>query len=108
MILKIERANDGRWTVEYGGRWRLGGGATRTAAIISARNAYPVAMACVSLQAEEIPAELREIGRRMRAVGSGVQACAVFAPYGPTAEKMTTWAESVEAWGDDLAKMAKP
>jgi len=108
MILKIERANDGRWTVEDGCRWRLGSGATRTAAIISARKAYPVAMACVSLQAEEIPAELREIGRRMRAVGSSVQACAVFAPYGPTAEKMTTWAESVEAWGDDLAKMAKP
>ena len=107
MIIKIEQAGDGRWNVQDHFRC-LGSGATRTAAIISARKAYPVAMACVSLQAEEIPAELREIGRRMRAVGSSVQACAVFAPYGPTAEKMTTWAESVEAWGDDLAKMEKP
>ena len=108
MIIKIEQANDGRWTVEYGCRWRLGGGATRTAAIISARKAYPVAMACVPLQAEEIPAELREIGRRMRAVGSSVPACAVSAPYAPTADAMLSWAGSVEAWGDDLAKMAEP
>ena len=107
MIIKIEQADDGHWNVQDQFRC-LGSGGSSSAAIISARKAYPVAMACVPLQAEEIPAELREIGRRMRAVGSSVQACAVFAPYGPTAEKMTTWAESVEAWGDDLAKMAKP
>lgn len=70
MIIKIEQADDGHWNVQDQFRC-LGSGATRTAAIISARKAYPVAMACVSLQAEEIPAELREIGRLTQSLSSG-------------------------------------
>jgi hypothetical protein len=65
-------------------------------------------MQAVPLQPEEIPGELREIARRMLAVGHGVVACKTLESGWPTAEAMTRWSESVAAWADDLESLAFP
>jgi hypothetical protein len=59
-------------------------------------------MEAVPLQREEIPGELREIARRMLAVGHGVEGCKGLESGWPTAGSMLRWAESVAAWADEL------
>lgn len=105
--IMIEQLPDGRWNATNG--WALlGSGATRSTAIMRARDAYGFAMQIVPLQPEEIPGELREIARRMRAVGDAVLTHEVYQPYHPTAEAMGRWADSVAAWAGNLEDCAKP
>lgn len=107
MVIRIEQQMDGRWLV-YDERAAFGVGTSRRAALIRARSAHPDAMRCVPLQPEEIPGELREIARRMRAVGDAVLAHEVYQPYHPTAEAMGRWADSVAAWAGNLEPLAFP
>ena len=107
MVIRIEQQMDGRWLV-YDGRVAFGIGTSRHAALVRARSVRPDAMCCVPLQPEEIPGELREIARRMRAVGDAVLTHEVYQPYHPTAEAMGRWADSVAEWAGNLEGCAKP
>ena len=97
---------DGRWLV-YDEHTAFGSGESRHAALIRARSVHPDAMRCVPLQPEEIPGELREIARRMRAVGDAVLTHEVYQPYHPTAAAMGRWADSVADWATNLEECAK-
>ena len=107
MIIRAEVQMDGNWVVqdEYA---LLGEGRTRSAAIARARLGHPAIMERFPLQPEEIPGELREIARRMRAVGDAVLTHEVYQPYHPTAEAMGRWADSVAAWAGNLEPLAFP
>lgn len=59
------------------------------------------------IQPEEIPGELREIAKRMRAVGDAVASHKVYQPYHPTAAAMGRWADSVADWATNLEECAK-
>jgi hypothetical protein len=98
----VEQAVDGRWNVKDAYNI-LASGRTRSGAITNARRCYYEGMRDVPIQPEEIPGELREIARRMAAVGSAAEYYAGFGSHGPTALQMVRWAESVAAWADELA-----
>lgn len=106
MIIQIEETPYGNWHAYVGAFGVVG--ATRLECLQNARTAHPDAMQAVPLQPEEIPGELREIARRMRAVGDAVLTHEVYQPYHPTAEAMGRWADSVAAWAGNLEGCAKP
>jgi hypothetical protein len=99
--IMAEQQADGYWTVQTE-FLHLGCGTMRHTAIMRARDAYPSVMQRFPLQREEIPGELREIARRMLAVGRGVEGCKDLESGWPTAGSMLRWAESVAAWADEL------
>ena len=105
MIIRVELSG-GVWSVstEY---CYLGRGRTRHKAIREARRMHRVMMDPVPLQPEEIPDELREIAKRMRAVGDAVASHKVYRPYHPTAAAMGRWADSVADWAANLEECAK-
>ena len=105
--IMVEQAVDGRWDVKDAYNI-LASGRTRSGAITNARRCYYEGMRDVPLQPEEIPGELREIARRMLAVGQGVETCQALESGWPTARQMVRWAESVEDWADDLESLAFP
>ena len=105
MVIRIEQQMDGRWLV-YDEHTAFEIGTSRHAALIRARSVRPDVMYCVPLQPEEIPGELREIARRMRAVGDAVLTHEVYQPYHPTAEAMGRWVDSVAAWAGNLEDCA--
>ena len=95
----------GVWSV-YTEYCHLGRGLTRREAIREARRIRPEIMDHLPIQPEEIPGELREIARRMRAVGDAVLTHEVYQPYHPTAEAMGRWADSVAEWARNLEDCA--
>jgi hypothetical protein len=105
--IMAEQQADGYWTVQTE-FLHLGCGATRHTAVMRARDAHPSVMQHFPLQPEEIPGELREIARRMLAVGQGVETCRALESGWPTARQMVRWAESVEDWADGLESLAFP
>ena len=105
--IMVEQQIDGYWTVQDEFR-HLGCGASRHTAIMRARDEYPGTMSAVPLQPDEIPGELREIARRMAAVGVGVMSCQDLESGWPVARSMLRWAEGVDAWADSLEKSEKP
>lgn len=100
MIIRFEQTHHRNWHGEIG-PWAVAG-ATRLEALTNARRCYPHLMRPFPLQPEEIPGELREIARRMAAVGGAAEYYAGFGSHGPTARQMVRWAESVAAWADTL------
>ena len=105
MVIFVEQQMDGRWLV-YDEHVAFGAGESRHAALIRARFGHEAIMRCVPLQPEEIPGELREIARRMRAVGDAALTHEVYQPYHPTAKAMGRWADSVAEWARNLEDCA--
>ena len=106
MIFRAEEAPDGRWNACIDA-YRVATGPSRASVIASARRTHRVMMDPVPLQPEEIPDELREIAKRMRAVGDAVASHKVYQPYHPTAAAMGRWADSVADWATNLEECAK-
>ena len=107
-MIFVEQQMDGRWLV-YNEHVAFGAGESRHAALIRARSVRPDAMRCVPLQPEEIPGELREIARRMRAVSGPLIYFGGFGARGDlgrSLEAMGRWADSVAEWAGNLEDCA--
>ena len=99
--IMAEQQADGYWTVQTE-FLHLGCGTTRHTAIMRARDAHPSVMQRFPLQPEEIPGELREIAKRMRAVSEPLIYFGGFGVRGDLGRSMEAQAPILAAWADLL------
>lgn len=101
MIIRIEETPHGNWHASVGAFGVVG--ATRLECLQNARSAHPEAMRAVPLQPEEIPDELREISRRMRAVSEPLIYFGGFGLRGDLGRSLEAQAPILAAWADEMA-----
>ena len=96
----------GVWSV-YTEHCHLGRGLTRHEAIREARRIRPEIMDHLPLQPEEIPGELREIARRMRAVSEPLIYFGGFGVRGDLGRSLEAQAPILADWATNLEECAK-
>ena len=99
MIFRAEEAPDGRWNACIDA-YRVATGPSRASVIASARRTHRAMMDPVPFQPEEIPGELREIARRMRAVSEPLIYFGGFGVRGDLGRSMEAQAPILAAWAD--------
>lgn len=98
MIIQIEQTPHGNWHASVGAFGIVG--ATRLECLQNARAVHPEAMQAVPLQPEEIPGELREIARRMRAVSEPLIYFGGFGSQGDLGRSLEAQAPTLVKWAD--------
>ena len=99
MIIRVEEAPNGRWNTYVDAHW-VATGPSRASVIANARRMHRVMMDPVPLQPEEIPGELREIAKRMRAVSEPLIYFGGFGVRGDLGRSMEAQAPILAAWAD--------
>ena len=98
MIIRVEPSG-GIWSVSTE-HCHLGRGLTRREAIREARRIRPEIMDHLPIQPDEIPGELREIAKRMRAVSEPLIYFGGFGVRGDLGRSMEAQAPILAAWAD--------